>query len=286
MGLSPLLCAAEKDPVPVVEQDRFDPKINSWAEGTLMSMEVEGPRFSIRGTKRPYASAYAKMLKEMHVKTSRLSAEESFAKTAEIRAAWQPELEKARKLDAGPEVNFTFRLPAKEGMFSYFDESAYYNDGGGRKDNPTQGVKLTQREHAGMMALKDLRVGEYVVVGYDSGILYNDAYVVIKAHKPAGLQASTDDAVTPRKTGSVLPSDAPGTRLDPDTETARQIRRALVDDKELSIAAKNVTIEVEKGIAHLKGSVKTEQEKLEVEKKAAEIAGPAKVMSHLEVAAK
>ena len=161
--------------------DHFDPKINNWAEGTLMSVDVDGSKFSIRGTKRPYASAYAKMMTEINQKTMKLSAEDSAKKIDEIRAAWQPELEKARTVDAGTESTFTFHLPGKDGTFKYYDESAHYgiaiNDGRAIAAS----VKLTDAEQLAMKALKDLKVGEFFVVGYDGGLISNDAYVLIKA---------------------------------------------------------------------------------------------------------
>jgi hyperosmotically inducible protein len=63
-----------------------------------------------------------------------------------------------------------------------------------------------------------------------------------------------------------------------DRELARQIRRALVEDKALSSKAHNGTIT-------LKGPVASDQEKQAVEAKAAQVAGPDKVTSELQVAA-
>jgi len=69
-----------------------------------------------------------------------------------------------------------------------------------------------------------------------------------------------------------------------DRELARQVRRALVKDKSLSTAAHNIKVIAQNGSVTLKGPVNSEQEKQEVESKAAEAAGGAdKINSEIEV---
>jgi hyperosmotically inducible periplasmic protein len=70
-----------------------------------------------------------------------------------------------------------------------------------------------------------------------------------------------------------------------DRELARQIRRAIVQDKSLSTYAHNVKIVAQGGTVTLKGPVKSEEEKSAIEQKAAEVAGGStKVMNELQVA--
>jgi osmotically-inducible protein OsmY len=70
-----------------------------------------------------------------------------------------------------------------------------------------------------------------------------------------------------------------------DRELTRQIRRAIMQDKSLSTYAHNVKIVAQGGSVTLKGPVKSEEEKMAIEKKAAEVAGgPEKIQSQLEVA--
>jgi hyperosmotically inducible periplasmic protein len=71
-----------------------------------------------------------------------------------------------------------------------------------------------------------------------------------------------------------------------DRELARQIRRALVKDKDLSTYAHNVKVIVQNGAVTLKGPVRSDDEKRAVEAKAAEVAGADKVTSELQVAMK
>mgnify|MGYP001262311405 CR=1 FL=1 len=69
-----------------------------------------------------------------------------------------------------------------------------------------------------------------------------------------------------------------------DRDLTRQIRRALVQDKDLSTYAHNVKIVAQGGTVTLKGPVKSEEEKMAVEKKAAEAAGGSdKIHSELQV---
>jgi len=70
-----------------------------------------------------------------------------------------------------------------------------------------------------------------------------------------------------------------------DRELARQIRRAITQDKSLSSYAHNVKIIAQGGTVTLKGPVKSEEEKAAIEKKATEVmGGTAKVQNELEVA--
>ncbi|QXE89020.1 BON domain-containing protein [Geomonas subterranea] len=69
-----------------------------------------------------------------------------------------------------------------------------------------------------------------------------------------------------------------------DREITREIRRAVVKDKTLSIKAHNVKIITRDGHVTLKGPVKSEDEKMTVEKAAAAVAGKGKVTNELEVA--
>ena len=72
---------------------------------------------------------------------------------------------------------------------------------------------------------------------------------------------------------------------EPDREITRKVRRAIVKDKSLSITAHNVKIITRDGKVTLKGPVKSEQEKKQVEKLATQAAG-GKVTNQLTVAPK
>jgi hyperosmotically inducible protein len=71
-----------------------------------------------------------------------------------------------------------------------------------------------------------------------------------------------------------------------DRELARQVRRALFQDKSFSTYAHNVKVITQNGMVTLKGPVHSDQEKQAIEAKAAEVAGPDKVTNQLEVKSK
>jgi osmotically-inducible protein OsmY len=70
-----------------------------------------------------------------------------------------------------------------------------------------------------------------------------------------------------------------------DLELMQKIRKAVVDDKSLSMAAHNVKIIAKNGKVTLRGDVKSEEEKKAVEQKATEIAGAANVTNEMTVKA-
>ena len=68
-----------------------------------------------------------------------------------------------------------------------------------------------------------------------------------------------------------------------DIRISAAIRKAVTDDKALSVNAHNVKITTANGVVTLRGPVKTEQEKSSIEAKAKQVAGVARVESFLEV---
>ena len=69
-----------------------------------------------------------------------------------------------------------------------------------------------------------------------------------------------------------------------DVEITRNIRRALIKDKSLSMRAHNVTIITRQGKVTLKGDVKSDAEKQAVEATAAGVAGAGNVSDELTTA--
>lgn len=71
-----------------------------------------------------------------------------------------------------------------------------------------------------------------------------------------------------------------------DRQITQKIRRAIVEDKSLSTYAHNVKIITSGGMVTLKGPVRSEEEKMAVEEKAAQIAGSGKVKNEMDIAPK
>ena len=71
-----------------------------------------------------------------------------------------------------------------------------------------------------------------------------------------------------------------------DLEITRKIRRAIMEDKNLSTYAQNVKIITQDGVVSLKGPVRSDDEKKSIEEKATQVAGAEKVKNQLEIAPK
>ena len=68
-----------------------------------------------------------------------------------------------------------------------------------------------------------------------------------------------------------------------DRDITQQIRKAIVKDKSLSSYAHNVKVITQNGMVTLKGPVRSEDEKMAVAAKAAEVAGQDEVTNQLDV---
>lgn len=286
----PVMFAAD-EPAPQHTATHFDASIDTWAEGTVMAIDADGGTLTVRGVKRPYATAYAGMLQEIHAAVTKLPQEQRAAKEAEIRAKWQKSLADARATEtAGKDGDFTFYLPKDKDRVAFFNESLYYD----REATRQPDVKVTDSERQAMITFKDMKIGDRVSVGYDAGVVYNTAHAIVKvrgvsddAQKPVKASLQTDEPTTTQKLSDkstdVKERVSTASKLDADTESMRQIRRSLVADDTLSVKAKNTNIHVENGTFTLKGTVDSEAEKLAVEKKAATVVGQDRVINQLEV---
>jgi len=290
----PVMYAADET-APQHAATHFDAGIDTWAEGTVMAIDADGGTLTVRGVKRPYATAYAGMLKELHAEVSKLPQDQRPAKEAEIRAKWEKSLADARATEtANKDGDFTFYLPKEKDRIAFFNEALYYD----REATKQSDVKVTASERQAMLAFKDMKVGDRVSVGYDSGVVYNTAHVIVKVREasadaqkpvPASLQTTNEPTAT-EKAGQAVTNTkekiSAATKLDVDTENMRQIRRSLVADDTLSVKAKNTQIHVENGTFTLKGVVDSDVEKLAVEKKAAAVVGQDRVINQLQVSNK
>lgn len=102
---------------------------------------------------------------------------------------------------------------------------------------------------------------------------------VASAQTPAPDNTKTN--ARDRQAGQKTAGDQANNRSD--LETTRQIRRAIVADKDLSTYAHNVKIVTAGGKVTLKGPVKSEAEKTSVAAKAAEVVGAANVSNQVSV---
>ena len=95
------------------------------------------------------------------------------------------------------------------------------------------------------------------------------------AAAPSPAAAAQSQSAT---SGAAQQSDQSG-----DLAITRNIRRAVIKDKSLSVDAHNVTIITKAGKVTLKGKVKSDAEKQTVESAATNVAGPGNVSDELTV---
>jgi hypothetical protein len=91
----------------------FDSHINSWAEGTVSSIDYDHNSFLVRGKKLPFATAHAQMRKEFNERMKTADASQRDKIIADVRKEWADRLQKARNATASePEKVFNFNFAA------------------------------------------------------------------------------------------------------------------------------------------------------------------------------
>ncbi|HEY6924644.1 MAG TPA: BON domain-containing protein [Steroidobacteraceae bacterium] len=113
-------------------------------------------------------------------------------------------------------------------------------------------------------------------------------------------QPAAPDASPTRSSEAVAPDNAKSNKLDAsnrtavadkqtnataDLDLAKRVRQSVMADKELSTYGHNVKIVAVNGTVTLNGVVRNTEEKMQIGKKAQDIAGPGHVVDELKVAA-
>jgi osmotically-inducible protein OsmY len=102
------------------------------------------------------------------------------------------------------------------------------------------------------------------------------------AREPAGPQADNTKVNQRDRNSNESTADQQKENRS-DRDITQQIRKAIVKDKSLSSYAHNVKVITQNGMVTLKGPVRSEDEKMAVAAKAAEVAGQDKVTNQLDV---
>ena len=98
-------------------------------------------------------------------------------------------------------------------------------------------------------------------------------------------QAAPDNTKTNKRDADKGALTADQQKMNPtDRDITRKIRSAIMDDKSLSTYAHNIKIITQDGKVTLKGPVRTEKEKADIEAKAAAVAGGANITNEIEIA--
>jgi osmotically-inducible protein OsmY len=102
---------------------------------------------------------------------------------------------------------------------------------------------------------------------------------------PQEQQPASDNTKTNQGDASKDAKTADQQKMNPaDRETTKKIRAALMDDKDLSTYAHNIKIITRDGMVTLKGPVRSEDERTQIQAKAQQIAGASNVTNKLTIA--
>jgi hyperosmotically inducible protein len=104
---------------------------------------------------------------------------------------------------------------------------------------------------------------------------------------PQNQQPSPDNTKNNQGDASKEATTADQQKMNPaDRNTTKQIRKSIMQDKSLSTYAHNIKVITQDGKVTLKGPVRSEDDKANIEAKAVAVAGASNVTNQLEVAPK
>ena len=193
------------------ESTLLNTNIDTWIEGTVLSLDADGQKFAVRGVKMPFATVEAQMMSDVAKKTEGLTdPAQKQAKADEVRKSWQSKLDKARTEQvASSPSDWKMSLPDKASLMilrqsqlsksEKSDPNLMTNISGSSSSasssasssgnssvsvsanaGPGQASAYSSKELVALKSLKDLKVGDKVKVGLDSGLISNTAYVVLE----------------------------------------------------------------------------------------------------------
>jgi osmotically-inducible protein OsmY len=117
--------------------------------------------------------------------------------------------------------------------------------------------------------------------------LFFGASLLASSVSQNGQQPAADNTKTNQGDANKDATTADQQKMNPaDRNTTKQIRKSIMQDKSLSTYAHNIKIITQEGKVTLKGPVRSEDEKANLEAKAVAVAGAGNVTDQLEVATK
>jgi hyperosmotically inducible protein len=123
------------------------------------------------------------------------------------------------------------------------------------------------------------------IVTLSSSLLLGTAMFALPAPRQDNSQTAPDNTSMNKGDANSNVKTADSQKIDPaDRELTQKIRSSIYQDKSLSTYAHNVKIISRNGMVTLKGPVRSDDEKTNIEAKAAAIAGQTNVTSKLTVA--
>jgi hypothetical protein len=190
-----------------LQSEQLDFHIDAWSRGTITAIDVANAKLSINGIRMPYASAYAKMLREIHEQTADITDQTlKQKKETDLRQSWMAKLDASKQEAPGKEGSLEFRFPPKVSV-SVLPEAEIAKIDYLVKDKELAAIPKSSKDIgvvgapmldtpkasadiATNLSLSDLKVGDAVLVGFDSGLIHNDSYAIIRTTqaKPAEVK--------------------------------------------------------------------------------------------------
>jgi hyperosmotically inducible protein len=128
--------------------------------------------------------------------------------------------------------------------------------------------------------------------GAFGALLLTSALVAAQTPPPSSDRANSSQTTSPENTRANREPSNRDRSADKqsnarsDVDLTARIRRSVMDDKSLSTNGHNVKIVTDNGTVTLSGVVPSDAEKMEIERKAAEVAGRDRVTNNIRVASK
>ncbi|HEY3321008.1 MAG TPA: hypothetical protein VGP72_11125 [Planctomycetota bacterium] len=179
-------------------ESTFDPRINTWVEGTVSNIKEDGSRLTVHGSDMPYATTYSQMMKDLAVKTQNKTGADRERIEGDVHKAWADKLARSQNEKPGKLADYTFAKPAK-GDLSISDYGAVRDmafflrpaaetplSGAGAPLPATAGTPGHDQHGTGggrVGSFTDLHVGDRVMVGYESGVFTNEAMTIVRETK-------------------------------------------------------------------------------------------------------
>jgi hypothetical protein len=171
---------------------KFNSNIDAWAVGEISELNADNGSFTIRGHKLPYASDFSVMQQEITKKTADLPADQRAGEQQKIENAWQDRLDRAKNEAASKDAEMTFNPPKTPKVMMLNDKCvqqvAFLHQD--RTWLPPLNMKMEEGQmvtynprDAKELDFRELKIGDKVLVGYQSGLVMNDAYVVVGEKK-------------------------------------------------------------------------------------------------------
>lgn len=105
----------------IAQAIRLQPRIDAWAEGSVLSLE--NGKLSLYGHPLPYATLYARMMKDIDRRTDGMQGDALKERVRAMQKEWQQKHFATKDLETGDDAEMKFAL-ARSGRLAVMDDAA------------------------------------------------------------------------------------------------------------------------------------------------------------------